>query len=130
MRCREFAQDIQALIVDDPATSTLHGPFERFSASIPATQQADIRERGTALIAQKVIPAYRELLKFFDTDYMPHCRKAAGVGELEGGSDFYAWRVRYFTTTDMTPAEIHELGKSELVRIRQRNGLDYRGERV
>ena len=109
---------IQALIVDDPAASTLHGPFERFSASIPATQQADIRERGTALIAQKIIPAYRELLQFFDTDYMPHCRKAAGVGELEGGSDFYAWRVRYFTTTDMTPAEIHALGKSEMVRIR------------
>ncbi len=112
-------QGIQALIVDDPSTSALHGPFERFPSSIPAKQQADFRERGTALIAQKVIPAYRELLKFYDADYMPHCRKAAGIGELDGGADFYNWRVRYFTTTDMTPAEIHELGKSELARIRR-----------
>jgi uncharacterized protein (DUF885 family) len=110
---------IQALIVNDPAASALHGPFERFPSSIPAKQQADIGERGTALIAQKIIPAFRELLQFFDTDYMPNCRKAAGVGQLEGGSDFYAWRVRYFTTTDMTPAEIHALGMSELARIRR-----------
>lgn len=112
-------QGIQALIVDDPAGSALHGPFDRFPSSIDAKQQADIRQRGRALIAQKIIPAYRELQRFFDTDYMPHCRKAAGVGALAGGSDFYAWRVRFFTTTNMTPAEIHALGKSELVRIRR-----------
>jgi uncharacterized protein (DUF885 family) len=110
---------IQGLIVDDPAASTLHGPFERFPSSIPAGQQADISERGTVLIALKVIPAFRELLQFYDAHYMPYCRKDAGIGGVEGGSDFYSWRVRYFTTTDMTPAEIHELGKSELARIRR-----------
>ncbi len=112
-------QGILALIVDDPTTSALHKPFERFPSSVPAEQQGEIAIRGAMLIAQKIIPAFRELLKFFDMEYMPHCRKAAGVGELEGGADFYAWRVRYFTTTDMTAAEIHELGKSEVARIRR-----------
>jgi uncharacterized protein (DUF885 family) len=111
-------QGILALIDDDPVASSLYRPFERFPSSVPAEQQAEIKDRGTAIIAGKIIPAFRELLQFFDEAYMPHCRKAAGVGKLEGGADFYAWRVRYFTTTDMTPAEIHELGKSELARIR------------
>ncbi len=110
---------IRALIVDDPTKSSLYGPFERFPISVPAATQEAITKKGSSLISQKVIPAFRELLQYFNTEYMPHCRKAAGIGSLEGGLDFYAWRVRYFTTTDMSSAEIHELGKSELARIRQ-----------
>ena len=116
---QNVGESIQALIVDDPAKSSLYGPFVRFPASVPVATQEDITKRGSSLILQKVIPAYQELLQYFDAEYMPHCRKEAGIGSLEGGLDFYAWRVRYFTTTEMTAAEIHELGKSELARIRR-----------
>lgn len=109
---------IQALIVDDPKDSSLHGPFRRFPGTLPAEQQADIRDRGAILIAQKVMPAFRELLAYYDSGYMPYCRKSAGLGSLEGGADFYSWRIRYFTTTAMTAQEIHELGLAEVARIR------------
>jgi uncharacterized protein (DUF885 family) len=115
---RNVQDSIKALIVSDPVDSALFGPFKEFPATIPAFRQAELRARGTDLISSNVIPGFRELLAYFRDEYMPHCRKNAGIGSLPGGNDYYAWLVRYFTTTDMTPQQIHDLGHLELRRIR------------
>jgi uncharacterized protein (DUF885 family) len=116
---RNVGESIRKLIVDDPRESTLYGPFERFPGSVTSAQREAFSGKGLGLIRQDVIPAFRQLLEFYDADYAPACRKAAGIGSLDGGDKYYAWLVRYFTTTDMTPGEIHELGLAELARIRR-----------
>ena len=64
------------------------------------------------------MPAYREFLAFMVGEYMPKARATVGVSELSGGKEFYASRVRHFTTLDKTPEEIHTLGLEEVRRIR------------
>ncbi|HLM47868.1 MAG TPA: DUF885 domain-containing protein, partial [Myxococcaceae bacterium] len=57
-------------------------------------------------------------LTFFRNDYLPKCRKTSGAAALPKGADWYAWRVRVETTTDMTSEQVHQLGLAEVKRIR------------
>ncbi|MEQ9464930.1 MAG: DUF885 domain-containing protein [Haliea sp.] len=113
-----YAEGIAALIVDEPESSSLYAPFREFPATVPEPGQADLRARGRALVANAVIPAYRELYDFYTRQYLPNCRRQVGITGVEGGAAYYAWLLRYFTTTDMTAADIHELGLRETARIR------------
>jgi uncharacterized protein (DUF885 family) len=113
-----YEQTISELIVDNVGESALYGPFAEFPTTVPADHQAELRERGATLLAGEVMPALRELYTFFTEQYQPNCRTTVGITSLEGGDDYYAYLIRYFTTTDMSPAEIHELGLSESRRIR------------
>ena len=86
-----------------------------------ALAQAD-RERivadGMEAIASSVLPAYRELERFFVDEYVPAARAGIAVTELPGGEEFYAHRVRRYTTLDLTPADVHEIGLREVERMR------------
>jgi len=93
-------------------------PFVTLPASIPAAEQAALRERLRRLATEKVRPAREAFLRMVETEYLPKARKGLGVGSMPGGRDFYAFQARGYTTTDMTPDEIHELGLSEVARIR------------
>lgn len=104
--------------VERPRDSALYAPFAIMPATIPAPMQAELRKQGEALIAGKVVPAYRALYDFFVQRYMPACRSEAGISSVEGGADYYQHLLRFFTTTDLSPIEIHELGLSETRRIR------------
>lgn len=116
---RNVGDTIRALIVDDPEESALYAPFESMPDSIPASFRDELRVEARRLIADSVVAGYRELLQFFETEYMPACRVEAGIGSVEGGDEYYEWLVRYFTTTELSPREIHELGLTELARIRR-----------
>lgn len=113
-----YESTISDLILDDVAESPLYAPFEGFPDTMPPEQQAVLRRQGRAVLEEAVMPAYRELYTFFTRIYQPNCRKAAGITSLEGGADYYDYLIRYFTTTDMNPREIHELGLAETRRIR------------
>ncbi len=66
----------------------------------------------------RVYPAYKKLLMFLETEYAPAARTAVGIGTSEAGRAYYQALVKYFTTLDLTPDEVHELGLSEVKRIR------------
>ena len=113
-----YEATISSQIVEDPLHSALYSPFLVMPATFPVALQHALREQGRALIEKAVIPAYRELYTFFVESYMPACRSQAGISSLAGGADYYAHLLRFFTTTDMTPSDIHELGLAEVRRIR------------
>ncbi len=113
-----YDETIAQHVVATAEDSALYGPFERFPGSIGAAARASYAAQGAALIRDKVLPEYRRLLAFYRDHYAPRCRKRAGISSIPGGREYYAWLVRYFTTTDMTPADIHALGETELKRIR------------
>ena len=103
-----------------PETDPLMRPFASLPASIPAHEQAALRQRAADLIAAEIMPARRAWLEFLKTDYLPRAPEAPGLGLKPGGRDMYAWLVRGYTTTGMTPDEVHALGLQEVARIRAR----------
>ena len=70
------------------------------------------------VIHNLIFPALTRHQAFFVDDYLPHCTTAVGVSAQPGGGAYYAFRIRQETTTDMTAAQIHALGQSEVARIR------------
>ena len=102
--------EIKANIAADPTQSPFYAPFKSLPASIPAAQQAKLQGEARDAITRVVNPAYEKFLKFFQDDYLPHARTTAGVSSLPGGKAYYAYLVRHYTTTDMTPDQVHALG--------------------
>jgi uncharacterized protein (DUF885 family) len=105
-------------VVADPAASPYYAPFEKMPDSIATSDQARLRTAGRRAIEQDVLPAYARLQKFFNEQYLPACRATVGIWDTPGGPAWYRNRVRWFTTTDLTADEIHEIGLEEVARIR------------
>lgn len=124
---------IAAQLVDEPRESPFYDPFEEMPAGIAEADRERLRGRALALIEDEIVPAYREYDRYFSETYLPACRESIGASELPYGKEFYEFRVRYYTTTQMTPDEIHRLGLSEVKRIREEMeaiiaGLEFEGD--
>lgn len=105
-------------IVERPEDSPFYAPFERMPASIDAAQQAALKREAAAAISEAVIPAYRRFKTFFESEYLPASRDSVGLSALPDGAADYAFLARYHTTTELTPAQIHQIGLDEVNRIR------------
>jgi prolyl oligopeptidase len=97
-------------------------PFYRTFATMPDTIAGKDRERLRAgaikTIEDTVVPAYRKLARYFDKTYLPATRESVGLSNLPNGSSWYEFLAREYTTTLMTPDEIHRTGLEEVKRIR------------
>lgn len=71
----------------------------------------------SSMITDKLKPKYKALQQFLIQQYLPSCRESSGLGALPNGPETYNYLIKYHTTTNMTVDEIHELGKSEVIRI-------------
>ena len=107
---------IAAHVVDDPAKSVFWMPFEKFPASVPASEHERLRRDGRAAVLA-AISGYADFLQFFREEYLPGARTTLGAYELPDGRAYYRQKIREFTTLDLTPEEIHRKGLSEVERI-------------
>jgi uncharacterized protein (DUF885 family) len=105
-------------VVDDPTKSVFYAPFTKFPAAMPEIEKARLKQAGEAAIREAIVPGYQTLLDFFTKEYIPKARPTIGASELPNGREYYAQRIRHFTTLDMGVDEIHQLGLSEVQRIR------------
>lgn len=71
------------------------------------------------LINTNINPAYKELNDFLKNNYLPNSRDSIGLKDVPNGKEWYEWVAKYHTTTDLTPDQIHDIGLSEIKRIRQ-----------
>lgn len=97
--------------------SSFYEPFTRFPDTVPEPDRVRFRRDGAAAITGVVQPAFRRILDYFTTAYLPRCRKDVGAWALPDGEAFYAYSVRLYTTTSLSPKEIHEIGLREVSRI-------------
>jgi uncharacterized protein (DUF885 family) len=109
---------IRKQLVTDPTVSPYYAPFRSMPDSIPAAEQARLREAARAAIEGTVVPAYRRFEAFFTKEYLPATRESVGLWDLPGGEEWYRRRIRWFTTTGLTADEIHDIGRREVARIR------------
>ena len=110
---------ITGQMADTPEESGFWRPFAKRPSTISEADWAALQARARAALTDVVFPAYEDFLSFYTEEYAPKCRTGLpGVAETANGDDYYAYRVRSFTTTEMTPDEVHQLGLSEVARIR------------
>jgi len=110
---------VDAQIVEDPQQSLLYEPFQEFPQSVPESEHQRLRAEARKAISEVVVPSYRRLREFLANQYVPQARDTIGASALPQGRDFYRHRVEKYTTLDMTPNEVHQLGLQEVERIRQ-----------
>jgi uncharacterized protein (DUF885 family) len=92
-------------------------PFKKFPDAISAEDQKRLREQGLAAIRDSVLPAYVSFTKFVREEYAPKGRTEPGAWSLPNGGEYYAFRVKESTTTNLTPEEIHQIGLREVSEI-------------
>ncbi len=113
----KIADQCDAIATKAPADSTFATPFKNFPKSIPEADQARLKDQGMAAIRDGVLPAYAHFAQFVRDDYAPDGRTEAGVWSLPNGDNYYAFRVKQSTTTDLTPDQIHQLGLAQVQEI-------------
>ena len=92
--------------------------FSELPTSISMKEKQEIQFNAKEIIFNKLVPAYKELDKFFSEIYLPASRASFGIYDTPRGKKFYETAVRFFTTTDLTPEEIHQIGLEEVKRIK------------
>ena len=101
----------------EPEDSPFYRVFKNIDKGIDSAEE--IQQKALDVIKTKVIPAYARLHTFFKEDYLPACRTSIGIKEIKNGKEYYEFLARKFTTTNLTPLEIHEIGLAEVDRIRK-----------
>lgn len=109
---------IEKQIVAQPEQSSFFKPLLHFAAGIGAADQARLTTAAKAAIAQSVLPAFQRFQKFFTSEYLPVCLDGIGAWRLPEGEALYEFVARSYTTTPLTPKQIHEIGLTEVTRIR------------
>jgi uncharacterized protein (DUF885 family) len=97
--------------------TTLWKPFKAMPAAVPAAEQEALKAQAKAAIETKVQPAYRDLLTFLRDEYIPQTTETLAAESLPDGKAYYRAQIREFTTLDMDPEAIHQLGLSEVAKI-------------
>jgi uncharacterized protein (DUF885 family) len=100
-----------------PQDNPFYAPFRTMPATIPAAVQADLRAQAVTVLGSAVIPAHRTLLAFLRDDYIPHARTALDAYSLPDGKAYYQSKIREFTTLDLPPQQIHQIGLDEVAKI-------------
>ena len=108
---------ITPLLAASPRQSVFWGPFDKLPATITGAERERILRDGEAAIRDSVLPALRDFHAFMHDTYTPGARTTVGLSSLTGGLDYYRERIRFFTTLDLTPEQIHETGLREVARI-------------
>jgi len=115
---QRIPDQLAAQLVDDAEASPFFRIFEELPDTIPSDDQTRLKATARNTIDETVLPAYRKLARYFSETYLPASRESIGLSALPNGEEWYELKARSFTTTRMTPDEIHRLGLSEVKRLR------------
>ena len=107
---------VNTLVAQKPEDSPFARPLKKFPASISAADQTRIHDAVIAEITKQVYPAYQRFGRFLQAQYIPAGRTDPGVWSLPDGDAYYAFRVKQSTTTDLTPAQIHQIGVEQVAK--------------
>ena len=107
----------QGLADDSPERSPFASPASKFPAAVPSTEQERLRKEILTTIEKEVNPAYATFAQFVKKEYTPHGRTDYGIWAVPNGDAIYKAAVKEETTTNFTPAEIHEMGLRQVTEI-------------
>ena len=106
-------------IVENYQDSYFYSPFKNLPESLTQEQNDSVLSAAKEVIETKVIPQFKRIKDFFETEYLPNTRTTLGVSETPNGKDYYQNRINFYTTsTQYTAEDIHKIGLSEVARIK------------
>jgi uncharacterized protein (DUF885 family) len=112
-----FETSIAAFIVP-VEESGYFKPFTEYPEHFSNAEKIALTNQGLELVENTVLPEYQAFYDFMVNEYIPNARTEIAASALPDGVEFYENRVRYYTTLEMTSDEVHQLGLSEVKRIR------------
>ena len=120
-------------IVDNFKESPFYGPFKNLPNELTSTQKDSILIAAQQAIEINVIPEFKKVKTFFETEYLPKTRTTLGISETPKGKEYYQDRINFYTTsTQYTAEDIHQIGLKEVARIKAEMkkiiaGLNFKG---
>jgi uncharacterized protein (DUF885 family) len=108
--------EVKQLASQKPEDSPLALPLKNFPSSIPAAEQQRIRTEMLDAISKEVLPAYLRFARFLEVSYIPAGRDKPGIDALPDGAKYYQFLIKRTTTTDLTAAQIHQIGLDEVAK--------------
>jgi len=115
---RDLPKQIADLTPADPLTSPLLQAFSEFPANFPDADRTRLTDKAKSIYTASITPAFRKLHDYVASTYLPACRENIAAIALPNGAAAYAFHIRWQTTLNLTPQQIHEIGLSEVKRIR------------
>ena len=115
---RSLPDQVAGQVHIGPMTTPMLAKFKKFPATIPVAKQARLTEAAKAVYADAVRPALKRLHRFLRDEYVPNCRETVGRSALPNGRAWYDYQIKHYTTTTLSPDEIHNIGLREVKRIR------------
>ena len=115
---RDLPKQIDDLVPANALASPLLPAFGEWPLNFPQGERDRLTERAKVIYSGQVVPAFRRLREYLAEKYIPACREAIAASELPDGPAAYSFHVRWQTTTDLTPQQIHLIGLAEVKRIR------------
>lgn len=109
---------IERVVKNDAKQSPFFKAFEQFPSTVTPELQAELQAEAISVITDLLNPAYQAFGQFMRENYLPATRSEPGLGSLPGGKAAYRQRVAAYTTTDIAPEDVHQIGLDEVARIR------------
>ena len=109
---------IAGQIVATPEDSASYSPFKSMSPNVSADEQIKLRAEAKAVVSEVVLPALKRFQSFFNNEYLPKCRDTVAAGDLPDGKAYYDYLANSYTTTNLSAAQIHDIGLKEVARLR------------
>ena len=104
--------------IEDPRQSIFWQPLLNFPPGPSVADRRRLLDAYDEKLRTKVIPEFRRLHDYLAQEYLPKARDTIGWSELPSGDLWYGYLVRYHTTTELTPDQLHDLGLREVARLR------------
>ncbi|MCC4606188.1 DUF885 domain-containing protein [Xanthomonas campestris] len=112
-------QSIADVVQARGEANPFYAPFKQLPATLPAHVQAQLRQQAVQTIDTQVVPAYARLLDFIRSEYQPRARSTLAGEALPDGKAYYRAQIREFTTLELSPEQIHQIGLQEVAKLRK-----------
>ena len=109
---------LKGVLTIDPTNCIFYGPIKNFPSDISATDKKRLENAYFFQIANSIIPAYSKLSKFMSSEYLPACRETHGISSLPNGKEYYQYLIQNFTTTNLSPDSIYQLGLQQVAYLK------------
>jgi uncharacterized protein (DUF885 family) len=114
---KKMIPQMEAIVVSDPEKSIFYAPVKNFPADFTSADKDRLQAQYKQAILGEIVPTYQKLADFLKNEYLPKARTTSGISAIPGGKELYAYLIKYWTTTDLTPDQIYQTGLSEVDRI-------------
>ena len=108
----------ESMVTPNIEDNLFYTTIKSMPLSFSDAQKDELKNAYITTINEKLIPQFKKITDFLKTEYLPASRTTSGIGSLPSGENIYKTYVKQWTTTEMTPDQIHELGLKEVARIK------------